>query len=167
MHLKLLLPSQDGCFWHFHLCTCETCKLVHLWNTAGHLSPHGEVCVKTRGARKINKIVTSFCPASPDSLLVRSKQKTSKFLSAMFWKHIYCLLSEEMMWRRKTVALFSGACVSLDSLACWDFLKDEHLDERTIGSPLLFKHTHHIYDLVPEYTPLLLFFLQIFLLFNI
>ena len=32
-------------------------------------------------------------------------------------------------------------------------MKDEHLDERTIGSPLLFKHPHQIYDLVPEYTP--------------
>ena len=154
MHLQLLLPSQDGCF---DISTCALVKLVHLWNTAGHLSPHGEVCVKTRGARKINKIVTSFCP--PARFIACVKQTEYK---QIFFCHI--LKTRIIFWDKKLLH-FSGACVSLDSLACWDFLKDEHLDERTIGSPLLFKHPHQIYDLVPEYTPNAIIFL--FPFFNI
>ena len=140
MHLKLLLPSQDGCFWHFHLCTCETCKLVHLWNTAGHLSPHGEVCVKTRGARKINKIVTSFCP--PDRFIACVRQTENKQISFCHVLKTHILSSE---WRddvetKNCCTFFGSLCVAgltrvLRLFEGWTFRRADNRKSSIIQTP--------------------------------
>ena len=144
MHLQLLLPSQDGCF---DISTCAlvklvnlcTCELVHLWNTAGHLSLMGRG-VKTRGARKINKIVTSFCPAARFIACVRQTENKQISFSHVLKTHI---LSSE--WRddvetKNCCTFFGSLCVAgltrmLRLFEGWTFRRADNRKSSIIQTP--------------------------------
>ena len=145
MHLQLLLPSQDGCFdistfALVNFCTCETCELVHLWNTAGHLSPHGEACQdKRREENKQN--CHKFLPRIPRFIACR-RQTENKQISFCHVLKTHILSSE---WRddveKKNCCTFFGSlCVAgltrvLRLFEGWTFRRADNRKSSIIQTP--------------------------------